>query len=170
MAAPSAGGVSRLAAAVVLTVLAAGCGDGGPREIAWGREECAACRMQIADQRFGAQLVTTRGKVMSFDAVECLVGFLDTGAVPAGEVSSLWVVNFARPGRLIDARTARYLRSPMVRSPMGLDAMAFATDDELAAARADHPGDVVTWDRLPALRREVGTPGRPPPPTGAVHP
>jgi hypothetical protein len=53
---------------------------------------------------------------------------------------------------------------------MGLDAMAFATDDELAAARAKHPGDVVTWDRLPALRREVGTPGRPPPPTGAVHP
>ncbi len=170
MAAASAGGVNRRVALCVLAVLAAGCGDGGPREIAWGREECAACRMQISDQRFGAQLVTTRGKVMSFDAVECLLGVLDTDAVPPGDVSSLWVVNFARPGRLIDARAARYLRSTTVRSPMGFDVMAFASDEELAATRAVHPGDATTWAQLPALRRATGAPGRPAPPAPAVRP
>jgi copper chaperone NosL len=159
--------VTRGAVLVLSLLLAAGCGGDGPREIAWGRDECSACRMQIADPRFAAQLVTTRGKAFSFDAVECLVGFLDDGRMPPADVRSLWVANAARPGSLVDARTAHFLRSPAVRSPMGLGVLAFGTDEELAAARAADSGDVVTWAQLSALRREAGSPGRRALPAGA---
>jgi copper chaperone NosL len=170
MAAPSAHGVTRASLVLAMAVLSAGCGGDGPREIAWGREECAACRMRIIDQRFAAQLVTTRGKSYSFDAVECLLGFLDRGELPPAEVRSLWVANGAAEGALIDARTARYLRSPDIRSPMGFGVMAFATDPELAAGRAVHGGDALTWEQLPALRRAPAGPGRPARAAGAVPP
>lgn len=153
---------------VLSLLLAAGCGGDGPREIAWGRDECSACRMQIADPRFAAQLVTTRGKAFSFDAVECLMDFLGRERLSPDDVGSLWVADAARPGTLVDARTARYLRSPAVRSPMGLGVLAFGADEELAAARVRTPGEVLTWEQLSALRREAGTPTRPMPGAGAA--
>ena len=46
--------MTRASLVLAMAVLSAGCGGDGPREIAWGREECAACRMRITDQRFAA--------------------------------------------------------------------------------------------------------------------
>ena len=142
-----------LAALLAATLLAA-C-EPGPAEIAYGKDECAACRMRITDARFASELVTRTGKVFTFDAVECLLGFAERESLAEDEVHSRWVADFANPGRLIDARSARWLRTGTVRTPMGLGVLAFSTDGDLEQARSRFGGVAVAWDQLPALRREA---------------
>lgn len=147
---------------IALVALVLGGCEPGPIEIRYGEDECAACRMRITDRRFASQLVLRTGKAYPFDAIECLIGFSERGELAEDAVHSRWVADFAHPGSLIDVRTARWLRTEAVRSPMGLGVLAFADAEDLARARATHGGHEVTWSDLPALRRAgAGSPATP---------
>jgi len=145
----------RAALLPALALLLAGC-EPGPVEIRYGEDECAACRMRITDPRFASQLVMRTGKAYTFDAIECLIGFTEREGLAEEAIHSRWVADFAHPGRLIDVRSARWLHTPRVRSPMGLGVLAFSSEDELAQARAAFGGDELRWAELPALRRASG--------------
>ncbi len=135
-----------------------------PEPIRYGEERGAYCMMNIADERFGAELVTTKGKVYKFDSIECLAGFLLEERVAAGEVHSLWVTDFAHPPTLIRAEEALFLHSSNVHSPMGMNLAAFATREDLAAVRAEVGGEVLTWDEVLVLvgRERHGHPAHDP--------
>lgn len=133
-----------LNAAGALLLLLAACSP-GPREIDFGNEECAHCKMTITDQRFAAEMVTTKGKVYVYDAVECLAATINAKTVPENEVSSIWVMRYDAPGTFIDAAKAWYLRSEEVRSPMGLNLAAFETEAQYAAAAKRHEGLQYRW-------------------------
>lgn len=45
----------------------------GPRPIVYGAEVCGHCKMQISDEHFAAQLVTSDGEAISFDDPGCLM-------------------------------------------------------------------------------------------------
>lgn len=144
----------RLALAALVLALA-GC-QAGPAAIAYGKDNCARCRMAIADARYAAELVTRQGKTYAFDSIECLAGFVLQDGVPAGAVRSLWVTDFARPAHLIAAKDAFYLRSSRLRSPMGLGLAAFSTRADRENARVWYPGEALTWDQAVALVRRSG--------------
>lgn len=129
---------------LLLSVVLAGCGAPGPRPIAVGEEDCGFCRMRISDARFGAQLVTTTGKVHSFDSVECLAGFY-LQQQRGGRVASVWVSDYHRPGTFIPAEQARYLKGAGPSSPMGAGIVALAADADLAAAQRELGGTPVGW-------------------------
>lgn len=48
----------------------------GPEPIAWDREACAHCRMQVGDPHYAAQLQTADGQVLDFDDPGCLLSYL----------------------------------------------------------------------------------------------
>ena len=48
----------------------------GPKPIDYGHVGCHFCSMTIVDKQHAAQLVTTKGKVFNFDAVECMMNQL----------------------------------------------------------------------------------------------
>jgi copper chaperone NosL len=118
------------AAVVAVSLAAAACtGAEGPHQIAYdGSESCAFCRMAITDRQYGAELVTANGKVHQFDSIECLASFV-AQARPTGVAASIWVSDFEKPGTLIAADQARFVRSRGSRnSPMGLGLMAFGSE------------------------------------------
>ncbi len=90
---------------VGLALLAAGCLAPVPRRIAYGQESCAYCRMTVGDPRFGSELVTRKGRVYTFDAVECMASYYLSNRAVAG---SLWVPDPSRSGALQPAESARY--------------------------------------------------------------
>ena len=47
-----------------------------PKPIDYGHVACHYCSMTIVDKQHAAQLVTTKGKVFNFDAVECMMNQL----------------------------------------------------------------------------------------------
>lgn len=112
-------GFVRLALLVAMIVAMIGCGGTGPVPIAHdGSVTCAVCRMPVDDRRFASQVVTRTGKAINFDSIECLARYLAT--TPAdGDVRGVWVPDFDRPGEMLDARTAQYLQTRRINSPMG---------------------------------------------------
>jgi nitrous oxidase accessory protein len=93
--------------------------------------------MTIGDSRFAGQLVTAKGRVYTFDDIECLASFVIGGDVPVRDIHSLWVNDFTRPEQRLDATRARYWRSEGLRTPMssGIVAVTAGRDaDSLAAA------------------------------------
>lgn len=88
-----------------------------PREINYGKDQCSACKMIISDSRFGAELVTKKGKIYKFDAIECMMPeVLENGK---DQYAFMLVTPFEKPGELIDASEVEFLISPDVPSPMG---------------------------------------------------
>lgn len=97
-------------------------------DINFGKDDCEHCRMRIVDTRFGAEIVTTKGKVFKFDDVNCMVRYIKDNKVDEKTLAFTLVVDYGNPKQLIDAKTARYLRSDDIQSPMGSHLAAFVTD------------------------------------------
>lgn len=95
-----------------------GCGTdiSRPPTVRYGEEACAHCRMIISDDRFAAALVTKGGESLKFDDVGCLVEREADQGAPTGSI--YWVRDFDGGGWL-DARSASYVHSAKVQSPMG---------------------------------------------------
>ncbi|HEX6308325.1 MAG TPA: nitrous oxide reductase accessory protein NosL [Longimicrobiales bacterium] len=134
-----------------------------PEPIVYGEDVCAHCRMVIADERYGAELVTTKGRVLKFDSIECLADYVLHEA-DAADIHSLWVTGFEQPRVLIRIEDAIFLHSPALRSPMGANLTAFHAGGTTAAALLDeHGGAVLEWDEVLRLV-ELEPPG-----TGMMH-
>lgn len=119
--------------------------------IEFGHDQCQHCRMTIADQRYGAELVTKKGKVYKYDAVECLVNAVyKDKIVEPHEVFSLLVIDFSNPATLVDAEKCFYLQSPQLPSPMGLFITAISTKEKTDELHSKHGGEISDWKKITA--------------------
>lgn len=132
-------------AAVLL--FAAACGARGPEPIAYGVDACGYCRMQIADPRFGAELVTNKGRTVKFDSIECLVAYYKQAA-GAHDVASVWVSDLRHPGTLIDATQARFVDLGPGKAPMGRGWAAVADSSGAVAIGFTDPSAIKRWADL----------------------
>ena len=119
-----------------------------PVPIAYGSDTCNHCRMTISDERYGSEIVTSKGKAFKFDSIECMAAFVVTGAIERSDVALYLTTDYERPAVLIDATKAAYLHSQELRSPMGMNLTAFAQDasarDRLFADRSS----VMVWEAM----------------------
>ena len=147
----------RARVAVAATALAVGaCTTATVHPIAYdGTETCEYCRMVITDRRFGAEVMTVSGRAHKFDSIECLASYV-AALDDQQRVRSLWVTDYAAPGTLIPAESARFLRvSDGPGSPMGLGLRAFSV------AQPGEQGEVLDWaDVLVLVANETGSPRR----------
>lgn len=131
--------------AIVLAGIATGC-EARPEPIRYGQDECAECKMIISDQRFGAQIVTRKGRVFKFDDVCCLKEFAAKGTVPAAEVKIELVSDFEKPNAFIPVTDAWFLKNDALKSPMRSDSAAFASEDARRKAQEQiGGGQALRW-------------------------
>jgi nitrous oxidase accessory protein len=123
----------RLFRPALLVAFALAC-TSAPRSIAYGHADCDFCRMRIDDPRFGGEIITTHGKTLQFDAVECLASYY--AALPErSTVRSLLVSDFEHPGTLITVGSARFIRVTGTGpgSPMGRGLVAVSSGADVAS-------------------------------------
>jgi len=156
--APSASGP--VTAGLPAVVALSACADPGPRPLQAGVDGCADCLMVLENGGHGAELVTTTGKVYTFDSSECMVNHLRTEMVER-DLHSAWVTDFASPDELVEAEKAFYLVSPMLDSPMGLGITAFARAEDRDGAVNAFGGRPADWDQIRALVASAWPDGRP---------
>jgi copper chaperone NosL len=114
-----------------------------PQAIDYGSENCHHCQMTISDNRYGAELVTPKGKAYKFDSVECLAAHVQ--ARPPADAGLLLVTDYQHPGQFIHAGEAVFMQSEHQPSPMGLNLTAYA-DQATATARArEKEGRLLAW-------------------------
>ena len=102
--------------------------------------------MTIVDRQHAAEAVTKKGKVYTFDAIECLTGYLKNKN--EAEFAFLLVNDYSQPESLIGAADAIYLISKAIPSPMGAFLSAFANADDAKRTQAAKGGDLYTWEDL----------------------
>ncbi len=101
----------------------------GPEPIQFGKDQCDYCKMNIADAKFGAQLVTDKGRIYKFDAVECMVPYMDENNQ---EYNHILAVPFDDPGALKPAVDLHYIISDSIRSPMGANLLVISNADKVS--------------------------------------
>lgn len=93
-----------------------GCGI-KPEPIAFGKDHCTYCRMNIADPKFGAELVTDKGRIFKFDALECMVPYLQENSDT--EYAYIMAIAYDEPGELKPVENLKFVFSENFKSPMG---------------------------------------------------
>lgn len=119
-----------------------------PTPLVYGKDACHTCKMTLMDKKFGAEVVTTKGKVYKFDDVNCMVGFLNSGSIEEREVAYRMIIDFSNPEKMIDAKDAFYLKSDKIRSPMASEVAAFSTKNALEVSNKEWQGIVLSWGEL----------------------
>lgn len=123
-------------------ILLIGC-EKGPKPIMYGNENCDYCSMTIMDDKHASEIVTQKGKVYKFDSIECMLRSLD---YYEEQVEMILVMDFKNPGEFIDAKTAAFLVSPDLPSPMGANLTAFQSTED--AAETGFSGTIYSWETI----------------------
>jgi copper chaperone NosL len=121
-----------------------------PEAIRYGTDNCHACKMTLMDKRFGAEVVTTKGKIFKFDDVNCLMGYMSSPEVAQRDLKYTLVTDFSQPEKLIDATIAFYVKSPEIKSPMASQVAAFETEEDYKHHKKELNGIYLTWGELTA--------------------
>tara|TARA_R110000787_G_scaffold129264_2_gene241086 strand:- start:12477 stop:12917 length:441 start_codon:yes stop_codon:yes gene_type:complete len=117
-----------------------------PQKIEYGKDACHFCRMNIVDQLHAAQLVTAKGKAYKYDAAECMINDLEE--IEPDQIGLLLVSDYNKPGELIDAKTATYIISKNIPSPMGAFLSSVSTKEEALELQKNKEGEIYSWDEL----------------------
>ncbi len=142
-----------LAAAAAFLVMIGACAQAQPEPIALGKDACDQCRMTISDARFGGEAITTKGRILRFDSVECLAAWSRSGDLAAG--AHYYVIDLQHPGTFLRADSAGFLRGVMIGSPMGGAVVGFVSAAAAEQERAMLGGEVVTWEQLRAAPKSA---------------
>ncbi len=119
-----------------------------PEEINFGVDQCSLCRMNISEHRFGAEIVTKKGKIFKYDAAECMFNALSLGNVNYNDAAGFYVVDASNPKKLIDGVTASYLISEKLPSPMGANLSAYGKKEDAETNHKQYGGELKSWEDL----------------------
>lgn len=119
-----------------------------PEPLKFGKDGCHHCKMTLVDNKFGAEILTSKGKIYKFDDANCMLTFYNSGQVPTDEMKEILIVDFSKPEQLIDARNALYVKSESIKSPMASNIAAFESNAELKKMNEDWKGIILGWGEL----------------------
>lgn len=94
-----------------------------PEPIHYASDSCHFCKMSIVSPSFASELVTTKGKVYKFDAIECMLNHLKNDSITT--YAHYLVHDLENPQQgFIKAQQAQFLISDAIQSPMGANLSA----------------------------------------------
>lgn len=123
-----------------------------PEPIRYGKDACHLCKMTLMDKRFGAEILTKKGKVYKFDDLNCLVNFLKNKTVAEDQIAMKLAVDFTNSNFVEIEKAFFYQSSVSFRSPMRADVATFA-DKRMAEKVVAEAQEVkeVQWADLESL-------------------
>lgn len=119
-----------------------------PEPIVYGTDACHTCKMTLMDKKFGAELVTQKGKVYKFDDINCMLDFYNAAENNSNQFKYRLVVDFLQPGKLIPAGDAFFLKSSEIKSPMASQVAAFESEDSMKKMKQEWNGIYMVWGEL----------------------
>ena len=133
--------------ASIFTLIASSCST-EPEPLIYGTDICHFCKMTLMDNKFGAELVTKKGKVYKFDDMNCFLNFYNSGIENTENFQHKLVIDYANPGKLIDATNGFYLKSTAIRSPMNGQVAAFESMASMGNFKKEWKGIYLGWGEV----------------------
>ena len=131
----------------LLAILFLSCSS-DPEPLHYGKDACHTCKMTLMDKKFGAELVTAKGKVYKFDDVNCMINFINSGYLEDETLSHKLIVDYSQSEKLIPAELAFYLKSDQIRSPMASQIAAFETEKIMLKHKPKLKAIYLGWGEL----------------------
>lgn len=119
-----------------------------PQPIHYGMEECSECKMIIMDKKFGAEIISTKGKIYKFDDLICLIEFLSNKTIAENEISRKLVINYQQENSFLAVEKATYYVSDNLHSPMNGNAAAFSDKEVAQKSQTGKQGDFMDWNEV----------------------
>ncbi len=120
----------------------------GPSPLIPGKDNCQYCKMTISDIRFGAEVITEKGKIFKFDDPQCALSFLNSKSDPSFSVREIYFTDFSDKHTLIDSKNVVFLKSEVLKAPMGGNFVCFTNLDSLKQVMKEYPGSIAYWNDI----------------------
>lgn len=133
--------------AVVLTLIAfaaLSCTDHKAVPIVLHKDNCDFCKMGISDGKYGAELITTKGRVYKFDDIACMVHY----SKEHKNANVYFIHDYAGENVLIPAETAFFITGGMIKSPMNGGLIGFSNEKEATSAAAKYKAKPISWQAI----------------------
>ncbi len=118
----------------------------GPEPIRYGKDNCHRCKMTLSDKRFGAEIITSKGKVYKFDDLNCVVAYLREEKIVEKDLAQIVAVDFKKTGTFVDINKAFLLQHDAIKSPMRSDIACFSDKKDLESVKSElSGGKEMTW-------------------------
>ena len=135
-------------APLLLLLFALGSCNTKPEAIIVGKDVCSYCKMPVSDNRFGAEVITQKGKIYKFDDAHCVLSFLRDAKFLNEKNYAVYFVDFSGNHSLMPVSKSLFLKSEALRSPMNGNVAAFNNSDSLQMAFDKYAGSKLTWSEL----------------------
>lgn len=119
-----------------------------PVALQYGKDFCHTCKMTLSDDKFGAEVVTHKGKTFVFDDTNCMVNFLNSAYLEESEIKFKLIVDYTQPGKLIPVEHSFFLKSDEIRSPMNGGIAAFETEESMKKFKKNWNAIYLGWGEV----------------------
>jgi copper chaperone NosL len=130
---------------LLFTVLIS-CAPKGAEPIKLNIDNCDFCKMTIADGKFGAEIITTKGRIYKFDDIHCMIGYQKENI--KSNIKSFYIHDFNQNNVLIAAETAYYIKGGTINSPMRGNIIAVQTEKEATELIQKFQANPISWAEI----------------------
>lgn len=118
-----------------------------PKKIDYGQDHCEFCQMTVVDKTHAAEYVTLKGKSYIFDSIECMLQQINEENNES-DFAFILVADYQNPGQLISAKSATYLISDKIKSPMGANLSALGNSENAKKIQQELGGSIYNWQQI----------------------
>lgn len=133
-----------IACVTLLTLISCGSNEAKPLKI--NSDSCDFCKMTISNGKFGAELITKKGRYYKFDDLTCMIQFAKSNTVVSYQ--SFFVNDYLKDNTLIPAETAHFIKGGKINSPMRGNIAAFSSAKEQNEFGKKLEAQTITWPEV----------------------
>lgn len=119
-----------------------------PEPFEIGKDMCEECKMTIMDPKFGAEIITKKGKIYKFDDAHCVVNYVKNGSMKEADIAQTVFSDYTDHKNFIDAKASFFVVSEQLKSPMNSNAASFPSKEIAEQKAKDINGTVKNWEQL----------------------
>ncbi|MEL1243812.1 nitrous oxide reductase accessory protein NosL [Flavobacterium sp. DGU11] len=122
------------------------CNTTEPKPIKLNSDSCEFCKMTISNGKFGAEVITQKGRHYKFDDMSCMGQYVKANTQV--KYSSFYVNDYLHDNTLIPAENSFYLKGGDISSPMRGNIAAFSTQKEANEYKQKLNADTKSWAEI----------------------
>ena len=130
----------------LLFIAMVSCAPKGAEPIKLNIDGCEFCKMKIADGKFGAEIITAKGRIYKFDDMHCMINYHKENNTT--QIQSFFIHDYNQDNTLIAAESAFYVKGGEINSPMRGNIIAVQTVEEATQMAEKFKANPISWSEI----------------------
>lgn len=122
------------------------CGKKEAEPIKLNSDGCEFCKMKISDGKFGAEIITAKGRIYKFDDMHCMINYHKENNTT--QIQSFFIHDYNQDNTLIAAESAYYVKGGEINSPMRGNIIAVQTVEEATQMAEKFKANPISWSEI----------------------